>query len=103
MRIVHISDWHWRFRSVPEADLYVCTGDMYDNYPVAVRNSWTKWKIDPQRERELQSADARVFVDRGGFRQWLGSPDAPVVCVRGNHDFADLTPLFDGCNLVHEF
>jgi Icc-related predicted phosphoesterase len=111
MRIVHFSDWHWRFRSVPEADLYVCTGDMYDNYPVPLRvghrtrkdGSHANWTIDPLREVELQAADARVFVRDGGFRRWLSSPDAPIVCVRGNHDFADLAPLFEGCNLVHEF
>lgn len=33
----------------------------------------------------------------------MGSPDAPIVCVRGNHDFIDLAPLFSGCNLLHEF
>lgn len=101
MKICHFSDWHWEFRNLPEADLYVCTGDMFSNFPVAV--SGTKWMIDRSREHALQLVDARVFVDGGGFRQWMGSPDAPVVCVRGNHDFADLAPLFEGCNLVHEF
>lgn len=104
MRIVHFSDWHWKFKGLPEADLYVCTGDMYDNYPVVDRSSGgRKWHIDPHREVELQLTDARVMVSQGGFRQLLGSPDAPIVCVRGNHDYADLAPLFEGCNLVHEF
>lgn len=101
MRIVHFSDWHWKFRSLPEADLYVCTGDVYDNFPIPI--SSTAWRIDPEREAELQLADARAFVRKGGFRQWMGSPNAPVLCVRGNHDFADLSHLFGGCNLVHEF
>ncbi len=106
MRIVHFSDWHWRFRDLPEADLYVCTGDMYDNYPVINRDRrgpMGRYSIHPAREIELQLADARVFVGSGGFRQRLGSPNAPIVCVRGNHDFTDLAPLFEGCNLVHEF
>ena len=33
----------------------------------------------------------------------MGSPDAPGGVVRGNHDFVDLAPMFEGCNLVHEF
>lgn len=111
MRIVHFSDWHWRFRSLPEADLYVCTGDMYDNYPVPLMfgsrtcsdGSHANWTIERTREVALQATDAGVFVAGGGFRQLMGSPDAPVVCVRGNHDFADLSSLFGGCNLVHEF
>lgn len=101
VRIVHFSDWHWSFRDLPEADLYVCTGDMFSNFPVPLPGGG--WKIDPLRERGLQLADAGVFARQGGFRRLMGSPDAPVVCVRGNHDFADLTPLFEGCNLVHEF
>ena len=104
MRIVHFSDWHWHARTVPEADLYVCTGDMYDNYPVSsMSQRGPRWRIDPERERELQAADVRIFIRDGGFRRWLGSPDAPIVCVRGNHDFIDLASLFEGCNLVHEF
>lgn len=110
MRIVHFSDWHWSLRSLPEADLYVCTGDMYDNYPVFERprdrlrmDGSFGWRIDPENERQRQLSDTRHFVAEGGFRRFLGSPDAPVVCVRGNHDFIDLAPLFEGCNLVHEF
>lgn len=104
MIVCHFSDWHWNFQSLPPADLYVCSGDMYDNHPVLLdKRDGRRWKIDPVREVELQLADAKRLASNGGFRQWLGSPDAPIVCVRGNHDFADLAPLFEGCNLVHEF
>lgn len=101
MKVCHFSDWHWNFQSLPPADLYICSGDMYTNFPVSV--SRTEWCIDPERERRLQLIDVEEFVSQGGFHQLLGSPDAPIVCVRGNHDFIDLAPLFGGCNMVHEF
>lgn len=111
MRIVHFSDWHWEFVSLPEADLYVCTGDMYDNYPIPDprskrdprRYSYSDWTISHEHEVARQLEAAQAFVAGGGFRDLFTSPDAPVVCVRGNHDYAPLSPLFSGCNLVHEF
>jgi len=83
---------------------------MHDNFPVPLEcgrrvrsdGSVASWTIDPLREVELQAIDATVFVREGGFRRWLGSPDAPIVCVRGNHDFVDLASLFEGCGPVHE-
>lgn len=110
MRIVHASDWHWSFRDLPEADLYVFTGDMMDNYPVVdkYRDPWdimggSNWRISPENERIRQGEDVKHFVKEGGFRRFLGSPDSPVLCVRGNHDYIDLGRLFEGCNFVHEF
>jgi Icc-related predicted phosphoesterase len=100
VRVVHFSDWHWQFEKLPEADLYVCTGDMYDNYP-HVDNDY---RIDVMHERKMQRRS--VFELRSvvtGMRDILGSPDAPIIGVRGNHDFIDLAPLFKGCNFVHEF
>lgn len=111
MRLVHFSDQHWSFEKLPEADLYVCTGDELDNYPTRIPDrpdppphppAW-RWGIDPVHERGMQKMAIERFVARSGFRELLGSPDAPVVCVRGNHDFVPLAPLFGGCNLVHEF
>ena len=69
---------------------------MYDDYMVSNRK--LRRGFDPMSER-LQAEAARGV----NFRQYLGSPDAPVVCVRGNHDRADLSLLFAGCNLAHEF
>lgn len=84
--------------------MYVCTGDMYDNFPVVRDGSrGVKWSISAERERAGQINDAESFVSSGGFRSLMGSPDAPVVCVRGNHDFVDLSLMFEGCNLIHEF
>lgn len=106
MKIVHGSDWHGLAQKLPEADLYVITGDMLDNYPVKDRDpgsfTYREYRIDPAHEREMQDRVLRDFVACGGFRQYLGTPDAPVVCVRGNHDFVDLAPMFAGC-AVTEF
>lgn len=83
---------------------------MYDNYPVREKpmdrlrmDGSYGWRISPENERQRQLSDAKHFVSEGGFRRFLGSPDAPILCVRGNHDFVDLAPLFEGCNLIHEF
>lgn len=110
MKIVHASDWHWSFRNVPEADLYVFTGDMMPNYPVKDKpmdrlrmdGSWG-YRIDPENERIRQGEEIKHFLDAGGFKKFLGSPDAPIIAVRGNHDFIDIARLFEGCNFVHEF
>ncbi len=113
MRICHFSDAHWSFANwtspeyakLPKADLYICTGDMICNFPTMDpdRPKWMGRQIVPAHERETQPRAITQFVAKRGFRPLLGSPDAPVVCVRGNHDFCDLASLFVGCNLVHEF
>lgn len=97
-------------RDLPEADLYVFTGDMMPNFPVKEKpmdrlrmdGSWG-YRIDPENERIRQGEVIKHFVRDGGFRKVLGSPDAPIICVRGNHDFINLADLFEGCNFVHEF
>ena len=104
MRIIHFSDWHWFFQQLPEADLYVVTGDMLDNYPARIITAYgSEWTIDKKRERAMQKIAIHDFVAGGGFRPYLGSPDAPIVAVRGNHDFVDIAGLFKGCNFRQEF
>ena len=104
MRICHVSDTHWTTDSYPAADLYVFTGDHLRNYPVKQVFGWgTDWAIDPKIERVKQKLAMAEFAKLVGMRQFFGSPDAPIVCVRGNHDFVPIAPLFEGCNLVHEF
>lgn len=107
MRIVHTSDWHSFPRQLPEADLYVFTGDMLDNYPVVDKSkgspTYRHWRIDPTHEWEMQTRAMDQFYENGGIVRYLGTPDAPVVCVRGNHDFVDLKPFFKGVPYVHEF
>ena len=86
MKIVHFSDWHGRWQKLPDADLYVCTGDMLPNTKACF------WE-DKEPERLMQAA-------------WLKAHPialkAPVMIVRGNHDYIDLTPLFEA-PLVVEF
>lgn len=110
MRVVHFSDWHWSFVELPPADLYVCTGDFYDNYPKIVSEEAShpygtprrKWGIVPEWEREKQGEAADIVAPE--IHKIFGNPDAPLLCVRGNHDFIDLRRLFAQCpNLVHEF
>jgi Icc-related predicted phosphoesterase len=84
---------------------------MYANYPVVMQEEVSQpfqppnryWGVDPVREPGFQLQAAKQFTQTGGFRTLLSSPDAPIVCVRGNHDFAPLAPLFEGCNVLHEF
>jgi len=100
-KICHISDLHGQFTDLPKADIYVASGDLLDNHPIIVRpkNFYDSRRIiDHAREAEQQ---ALWFYNNFGhkghsLREFLGSPDAPVVCVRGNHDFIDLGPLFGG-------
>lgn len=92
---------------MPEADLYVCTGDMLSNFPVKDRDpgsyTYRSLRIDPKHEVEMQMRQVNQFIANGGMRPRLGNPDGMVVCVRGNHDFIDIAGLFTGCDLVHEF
>lgn len=86
MLLCHFSDWHGEWGDLPKADVYVCTGDMFYNYPNM------RGMIEERRETFLQAREAR----RQKCRKFLGNPDAHVVTVRGNHDFTSLSPLFTG-------
>ena len=100
MRIVHFSDWHAKIvkKPLPEADLYVCTGDMLENTDPPPR--WVQWPV-AEAEKPFQKkwiAKAR--------REWAGIfPNrAPLLIVRGNHDWQDLKTLFDdGSREIYEF
>lgn len=93
MRIVHFSDHHANFRMMPEADLYVCTGDMLPNFP-KFNGPW--FDIDESREIACQTKWIHGQGGPGFFRKYLSSRDAQVVVVRGNHDFIDLGEMFLG-------
>lgn len=86
-RIVHISDWHDQWSWLPEADLYICTGDMLPDL-----GDWA----DRDMQRTLQSDVIDLYLEDGGWRKYLGTKDAPVVVVRGNHEFIDLARGFGG-------
>lgn len=99
MRIVHASDWHGQLIELPAADLYVFTGDMMTNHPVVEQGRGLQlWRIDPAVERVKQ---AEWLVDRKyPHRGVLKSPEAPILCVRGNHDFIAAADLFPGCDVT---
>jgi Icc-related predicted phosphoesterase len=107
---------------LPPADLYIATGDMIPNFMTIdfrTGSRFVTWApndhilgqekkmpmpagvpigrhIDPVRESDMQGQWVDQLVKQGGYRAHMGSPDAQVVCVRGNHDFVDLAPLFGG-------
>ncbi len=81
MRIVHFSDWHGALKPLPDADLYVCTGDMYPNTKACF---WADKEPEARFQADWAKRHAKHFA----------SLKAPVFCVRGNHDFAELYPLF---------
>lgn len=91
-RVVHFSDWHGDLLTapLPSSDLYVCTGDMLPNTRACM---WA----DKEPERYFQ----RNWISRraGDFAKLL-KPRSTVIVVRGNHDYVDLAPLFDGLRVV---
>lgn len=124
MRICHFSDWHASSRNLPPADVYVCTGDMLPNAPYLVferengiREIWDPYEVPPMaqpggtlirreiyvhKEEKFQTHWIEREVELGGYRRLFPeeSRNAHVICVRGNHDFVPLAPLFGGN--VHE-
>lgn len=99
MRIVHLSDWHGAYVDLPPADLYVCSGDMLPNFPITDRDYGLRlFRIDRSHEERTQTK----WMDnpKNRMRHRLGSPDSPVVCVRGNHDFVPIAPIFAGCDVT---
>lgn len=91
MRIVHFSDFHGHWRNLPEAELYICTGDMLHNYGTGKYGH-----IEPVGESLKQTEWLNQEKLEGGLRQYLGTLDAPVVLVRGNHDFVEYGEFFGG-------
>lgn len=97
MKICHGSDWHGVWRRAPIADMYVFTGDMLKNYPLFKwQNSSLHRHIDPDVEAKMQKQWLEDERSKGGLRRWLENPGAQVVIVRGNHDFVDIGPYFEG-------
>ncbi len=119
MKICHVSDWHGRTHRLPAADLYVVTGDMLPNWPL-----WLVLALDKNHLETVDPLDPKVFeafrreefnvlgrkidrvreqsfqyewCDKNGFRKTTGIPDDVLVaCVRGNHDFIDLSGWIGG-------
>ncbi len=89
--VVHMSDWHGKMHEVPAAGLYVCTGDMLRNYPV-IKGSACSPSYDKRREMNFQGK----YVRDNSFRDCLGTKDAPVIIIRGNHDWVNLAQWVGG-------
>ena len=89
VRIVHSSDWHGQKKKLPFADIYIFTGDMYPNFGVPPRDVRSViWDpIEPVSEAKQQRNWASS--KDGQLRSVLENQEAPVLCVRGNHDFTD--------------
>lgn len=99
--IVHFSDWHTYWTELPPADLYICTGDMLRDYPERIFGDsgipgqdkvLLEERFSEQRSIYYQGKELAAL---GNLRYLLGSPNAPVVVCRGNHDFVSLATLFD--------
>lgn len=114
MKICHFSDCHGDLPELPSADLYVCTGDVLTNFPLQ-RWQTDRWDrrsiitVDPLDPPDLKDPawylgriidkerEARFqpwLIEGGWHRRMLGNPEAPVIVVRGNHDFIDLKDLW---------
>ena len=69
------------------------------NFPVPkTPGNFRFWRIVREHEVECQTDWMAKPINK--MRERLGSPDAPVVCVRGNHDFVPIAPIFAGCNVI---
>ena len=118
MKICHISDWHGNLMRLPPADLYVVTGDMLPNFPL-MRIMIDKWRRDgtvtydpfaPHSgpppagvyagrilDKKIETARQTEWCMQQPFRTEVGlSEDAPVLVVKGNHDFIPLSDWIGG-------
>jgi Icc-related predicted phosphoesterase len=96
VRTCHFSDLHGQIQQLPEADLYVCTGDILPNS----RNLWL-FQVK-QAEMEFQNHWIKQNVSK--WSKIFANPYAPLLVVRGNHSFVDESPLFAyHLGPIHEF
>lgn len=128
MRIVHFSDFHGDYEhDLPPADLYVCTGDMLPNFPgIMVRDMNTGeeyWKYpdnaygnyrlqnheqalhghrDINVNHEIEMQNAWCDFREGAITGHIQNKKAPVIIIRGNHDFVSYKKLFYGMKDIRE-
>jgi Icc-related predicted phosphoesterase len=86
-RIVHFSDWHGSWFPLPEADIYICTGNMFPDFSCAETGELVKRVTTYKQVRY-----ARKFKGR----KLLANPEATVIVCRGDFDFTSLARLFSG-------
>lgn len=69
------------------------------NFPVYERDSSLRlFRIVRANEERVQTLWMEKPINQ--MRGRLGSPEAPIVCVRGNHDFVPIAPIFVGCDVT---
>lgn len=83
IHIVHASDHHGALRQLPIGDLYVISGDMLPDF-----GSWRN--IDSQR---FVTGQTEWLKDKN-LSDYIPNKDAPIILVRGNHDFIDYAYAF---------
>lgn len=118
MKVCHISDWHGKLRILPPSDLYVVTGDMLPNFPLLKfmtsfafnAKTVTYDPCDPHGgpppqghivdrliDKKLEANRQEQWCLQRPFRREVGLPDdAPVLVVKGNHDFISLEKWIGG-------
>lgn len=94
MKIIHASDHHGALMQLSFADLYIISGDMLPDFPDIFIdiNGYRRRKILPHKYMQGQSN----WLKDKNLRDYLGNKDAPVVLVRGNHDFIDYGHAYGG-------
>lgn len=87
MKVVHVSDTHSRTYKLPGGDLYVFTGDILPDFVTG-----QMFNLSHDRPAQRRWVNSR----RGTYRSAFGIGTQPVICVRGNHDWNNLSSLFGG-------
>lgn len=87
MKLVHASDCHSRTYELPEADLYVFTGDVLPDF---IERGYDSARHD-------KAAQLNWIKQREGkWRKDFKIGDKPIITIRGNHDWHPYDNLFGG-------
>lgn len=93
MRLVHFSDFHGRTTTLPEADLFICTGDMYED-------SWKRTYHGEQPCKDMSYKVQEETLNKLGNLREVYLPkatrNAPIAVVRGNHCYTEYAHRFGG-------
>lgn len=94
LRLLHFARLFTRRIPLPQADIYVCSGNVL---PIISQRNHVKGRVigintDPLRERFEQG---RYMRETGSLRKHMANSQAPLILCRGRHDFLDLAPLAD--------
>lgn len=71
LKIVHGSDWHGDFEShapLPEADVYVLSGDMLPNFPNLTMRHWTGGPYGGSQVTDYMPYDEALKLNEQGWR-----------------------------------